>query len=1005
MDTPIDTPRDAQLIEAVENGQTELVCQLLADGADAKARKKVTLSCIIGPDLKTDTVEGESALTLAILHHHLDIAEVLIRHGADPNEPCVAWPVANYYSSWDSDKWKRERWWATFSFPSLVTLAVTRGGTWTQWDGFREDRPNIYNALAINHKGGNVQLTDPQTNDDAFVNFTLRPSLPIVQLLLRHGAVISDTELAAARKLTDTRCLRALEQHQAQHPTPIQVQPPLSAPVPPSSWPSSQSTQSVRHLLADKDREIQALHAEVWQLKARIEELSVRTVVAESKAGDLERRLSEFAAENATLRATCQGIIVNLEIRDGWGSLSAEGFDQSTTSGHPLSIHDFATLFCLIYCHAAAQLHLPPPSLSTHCFTRPTKPATVTHFALQPLPIMYRTDVAGPPKWATYYPTFHKPHSTMVGHMASEGCAGRERGRRMDFLVAVLVWWTQRVGFGVVVSAVWGLGGRTSSTAQAKTLLFTRAPIYHFELMTLKRSRSPSPPAAFLQNSYSGDSFDFQAADSLPELTPGSGDGPQITWTKAEDSHLETVLLDASSTCNKLSLAPFNIFQRPLPLGLAKILAREAAATWMVSAVDLSAIPTATAASVESQTGKTNTKYESKRNQANQGGPGPLTVVIITSNLDQIAPFDVTPSVIHPPCSEGSITTSLSPCFPTSPTRNHSSRARTWVHTPNSTRDRLLALARLIRVRFAREKVQRTIKLMRVEYANDAVSEGGIKGHAKRCQGKGQRSEAADSITVENSKKNIIELKREKRTWLEERGRRCALLLSLASVVHQTQQSHPAPQTEATRNKLTPTSPDPLLSPPTIASDEMIWRDEGNKGGDQAVPSDDEDEDGNVDYGVIMRAHPAHCTPSAHSTNVKKPRPAHPPLTTSNVAPTTRAPTPTPTSHMMIDLPLSPSPHLWRNAQMTCYDLNSTTDEELDDREGQVIGTEAQRVGTVGWNDGVLRGAEENLRLGWNDVKQGIELQTGWGIGNGVEELGGMGDEDYDLEQVVGLGC
>ncbi|KAJ3335333.1 hypothetical protein HDU93_005786, partial [Gonapodya sp. JEL0774] len=206
--TRMSTARDIQLIEAVENGQAQRVRQLLADGANPNTRKRVTLTCSIEGETKTDTVECESALTLAIIHANEDIVKALLEGGADANLACE-WKVADWGSSWNADRWNRTRWYWTFSFPSALTLAMARGGKWTWWDGRTEDSPYPNNKLSINHKGGHIQLKDPAVLQDARIRFfTVRPSLPIVKLLLSHGAAVAQREFDAARKQPDGRFLQ-----------------------------------------------------------------------------------------------------------------------------------------------------------------------------------------------------------------------------------------------------------------------------------------------------------------------------------------------------------------------------------------------------------------------------------------------------------------------------------------------------------------------------------------------------------------------------------------------------------------------------------------------------------------------------------------------------------------------------------------------------------------------------------------------------------------------------
>ncbi|KAJ3336116.1 hypothetical protein HDU93_003623 [Gonapodya sp. JEL0774] len=233
------TASDILLIEAVENGQAPRVQQLLADGANPNTRKWVTLTCTIGRETKMDSVECESALALAILLANEDVVKALLEGGADPNGVCE-WKLAYRFPSWDADTWNRLRWLGTLFFPSALTLAVARGGKMIAWTGGTVDAPDSANQLAINHKGGNVQLKDPKERVDAFITpFTLRPSLPIVRLLLYHGAAVTRTELDAARKWPDASFLRALQQRQVEpHTDSAPIPHPVPSPVSTSPSPS-----------------------------------------------------------------------------------------------------------------------------------------------------------------------------------------------------------------------------------------------------------------------------------------------------------------------------------------------------------------------------------------------------------------------------------------------------------------------------------------------------------------------------------------------------------------------------------------------------------------------------------------------------------------------------------------------------------------------------------------------------------------------------------------------
>ncbi|KAJ3341442.1 hypothetical protein HDU93_004843 [Gonapodya sp. JEL0774] len=114
------TSSAAKLIEAVERGDILEVENLLTNGADPNAVKTVTLLLLN----KTDTVNGESALALAILHGHDQIVEVLLKHGADPMQK-ISWIISEYPEhgeSWTIQKWDN-RWRYKFSCTDALSLA------------------------------------------------------------------------------------------------------------------------------------------------------------------------------------------------------------------------------------------------------------------------------------------------------------------------------------------------------------------------------------------------------------------------------------------------------------------------------------------------------------------------------------------------------------------------------------------------------------------------------------------------------------------------------------------------------------------------------------------------------------------------------------------------------------------------------------------------------------------------------------------------------------------
>ncbi|KAJ3338552.1 hypothetical protein HDU93_009400 [Gonapodya sp. JEL0774] len=80
----------ANLIEAIEKGDTVGAAQALSQGANPNARKKIVLTCKVSTGLfkhetRSDTALGESALALAVRTGNLHIAGLLLSAGVDPN--------------------------------------------------------------------------------------------------------------------------------------------------------------------------------------------------------------------------------------------------------------------------------------------------------------------------------------------------------------------------------------------------------------------------------------------------------------------------------------------------------------------------------------------------------------------------------------------------------------------------------------------------------------------------------------------------------------------------------------------------------------------------------------------------------------------------------------------------------------------------------------------------------------------------------------------------------
>ncbi|KAJ3335737.1 hypothetical protein HDU93_004583 [Gonapodya sp. JEL0774] len=210
------TPNE-RLIEAVEENDLEEVEKALADGADANARKSVTLMVNLSDGQKVeDTVAMESALCLAIRNGATErsaanIVRALLAAGADPNA-VVEWKAANFFDKWTPKEWfGKFRWLTTYRFPSALEFALTTA-----------------RAKPFSEKGGHVVLDNPADKDVRRDEFPLKPNMEIIIMLLRHGGKITTSALQAAKKSDDKAFVSFVEQEKKSQDM-------STAPVKPSS--------------------------------------------------------------------------------------------------------------------------------------------------------------------------------------------------------------------------------------------------------------------------------------------------------------------------------------------------------------------------------------------------------------------------------------------------------------------------------------------------------------------------------------------------------------------------------------------------------------------------------------------------------------------------------------------------------------------------------------------------------------------------------------------------
>ncbi|KAJ3341789.1 hypothetical protein HDU93_004173 [Gonapodya sp. JEL0774] len=202
-------PCDRHLLAAIEEGRVDEVEEALRSEADVGARKMVTIRCVLAPnktmrrrsifnlkdvkeepkEVRSDTRQMESAIALAIRSYSASKAEIvrkLLEAGCNPNDP-IEWSIPNYCDRWTEEQWTNRRWndRESFQYPAALDLALTGG----QWN--------------FNKFGAHVTTNNPSSPEDVCDNYYLTPNLQIVELLLEHGAKITDSVLERARDLRD----------------------------------------------------------------------------------------------------------------------------------------------------------------------------------------------------------------------------------------------------------------------------------------------------------------------------------------------------------------------------------------------------------------------------------------------------------------------------------------------------------------------------------------------------------------------------------------------------------------------------------------------------------------------------------------------------------------------------------------------------------------------------------------------------------------------------------
>ncbi|KXS20219.1 hypothetical protein M427DRAFT_404871 [Gonapodya prolifera JEL478] len=302
------TDKNALLIEAVESNNVPEVRRLLAGGAHPKARKRVTLHARVKTngrtEWKSDAVDCETAIAIAVIRGYKDVVEALVESPAAGLlwEGPVSWRLSNSFGErdWTASEWNKERWQSTCSFPCVLSLAVGRKGTDTNCYSSTDDLPDVDGDLHINKRGGFVELRHPKALQDREETIQLEPRLDIVELLLAHGAPVTDAALSAARENPDSSFLAALVKHQR---TPRQVAS-LNHSHPQSPTLTSSPTRTFFEpaaLLSHQARKIDDLTAHV-----RLAE--ERATAAESRLAELTRLCADLRSQSDELRLLNSGL-------------------------------------------------------------------------------------------------------------------------------------------------------------------------------------------------------------------------------------------------------------------------------------------------------------------------------------------------------------------------------------------------------------------------------------------------------------------------------------------------------------------------------------------------------------------------------------------------------------------------------------------------------------------------------------------------------------------------
>ncbi|KAJ3342915.1 hypothetical protein HDU93_000574 [Gonapodya sp. JEL0774] len=277
---------DHRLIDAVDSGAVDEARRLLILGASPSARKRVTLRIRVaenrGVETKSDTIEGENAMALAIVHRHVDVVEQLLQHGVK--------------------------------------------STW--WNGTVHDQSTVKSNLKTSNLGEQLTVQNPKIVHDVRNYFHLRPQLDNVTMLLLNGATVTDREMEAAKAFPDKRFAELVAEHRRSSPstsTPSALSLHRSWS---SEWVHLSSPRSMDTMI---DQVNQGLTS-----PALATESQAASAFAKGSTTKLQKIIEELQAKNAALES---GIIAYPELEGRISELEAQIINDASIPTENVTIN------------------------------------------------------------------------------------------------------------------------------------------------------------------------------------------------------------------------------------------------------------------------------------------------------------------------------------------------------------------------------------------------------------------------------------------------------------------------------------------------------------------------------------------------------------------------------------------------------------------------------------------------------------------------------------------